>query len=219
MTAVSGAVVWSAKYSSFGEADVDASSTITNNLRFPGQYYDSETGLHYNWYRYYDPSNGRYLTPDPIGLAGGINVFGYVKNNPLKFMDPRGLIHRPGESTLEARIKHCVFSGCSKEELEGLLALAKLMGDKAAIAAATAALASYTADDGEGCDDTLPTKPEDLEEFGKEHDRRISEDTKPEIRTPPHFPPPEPDPPPKKGFWKKVRYVIVKAWEFWINRP
>ncbi|RTZ95478.1 MAG: hypothetical protein DSY90_13590, partial [Deltaproteobacteria bacterium] len=62
-----------------------------NNFRFPGQYYDSETGLHYNWHRYYDPKTGRYLTPDPIGLDGGINLFVYALNNPVNFVDPWGL--------------------------------------------------------------------------------------------------------------------------------
>jgi len=66
--------------------------TITNSLRFAGQYYDEETGLHYNWHRYYDPKTGRYLTPDPIGLAGGINIFAYVDNNPTNRTDPRGFI-------------------------------------------------------------------------------------------------------------------------------
>ncbi|MCP4669908.1 MAG: RHS repeat-associated core domain-containing protein [Desulfobacula sp.] len=92
MTAVNGAVVWSAKYSSFGKAEVDPSSTVENNLRFPGQYYDGETGMHYNWHRYYDPDTGRYLTPDPIGLAGGINPFVYSLNNPINYIDPSGLI-------------------------------------------------------------------------------------------------------------------------------
>jgi len=91
MTAVNGAVVWSAKYSSFGKVDVDVASTITNNLRFAGQYYDSETGLLYNWHRYYDLMSGRYLTSDPIGLEGGINFYTYSKNNPLRYIDPEGL--------------------------------------------------------------------------------------------------------------------------------
>lgn len=61
------------------------------NQTLAGQYYDSESGLHYNYHRYYDPSTGRYLTPDPIGLAGGINLFAYVENNPVNFVDPYGL--------------------------------------------------------------------------------------------------------------------------------
>ncbi len=66
-------------------------ATVENNLRFAGQYYDSETGLHYNYHRYYDPSIGRYLTADPIGLAGGINLYSYAQNNPVNFTDPLGL--------------------------------------------------------------------------------------------------------------------------------
>jgi len=91
MTTVNGAVVWSAKYASFGGADVDPSSTITSNLRFPGQYFDQETGLHYNWYRFFDPQSGRYLRPDPIGLRGGINFYAYVRNNPIRLLDFSGL--------------------------------------------------------------------------------------------------------------------------------
>jgi len=58
---------------------------------YAGQYYDQETGLHYNYHRYYDPTTGRYLTPDPIGLAGGINPFTYVGGNPVNLVDPYGL--------------------------------------------------------------------------------------------------------------------------------
>jgi len=68
MTASNGAVVWSAKYSSFGKAQVDPESTVVNNLRFPGQYFDGESGLHYNWHRYYDPGTGRYLRVDPLAF-------------------------------------------------------------------------------------------------------------------------------------------------------
>ena len=87
----SGVTVWSATYDAFGRATVDAASTVTNNFRYPGQYYDAETGLHYNWMRYYDPNTGRYVTSDPIGLRGGINEYTYVNGNTLRWIDPNGL--------------------------------------------------------------------------------------------------------------------------------
>ena len=91
-----GAIVWSAGYRAFGEAvvneDVDRDGKVfTLNLRLPGQYYDQETGLHYNTFRDYDPQTGRYLTSDPIGLAGGVNPYAYVSSNPLGAVDPLGL--------------------------------------------------------------------------------------------------------------------------------
>jgi RHS repeat-associated protein len=64
---------------------------VKNNLRFAGQYYDQETGLHYNYHRYYDPKLGRYLRADPIGLDGGINLYSYVSNNPINSFDMLGL--------------------------------------------------------------------------------------------------------------------------------
>ncbi len=85
------AVVWKADYDPFGKATV-TTETITNNVRFPGQYFDGETGLHYNYFRYYDPGTGRYVTSDPIGLAGGLNSYGYVGGNPVIFVDPFGLV-------------------------------------------------------------------------------------------------------------------------------
>jgi RHS repeat-associated protein len=59
---------------------------------YAGQYYDSETGLHYNYHRYYDPKLGRYLRADPIGLEGGLNLYSYVQNNPVNYFDPFGLV-------------------------------------------------------------------------------------------------------------------------------
>jgi type VI secretion system secreted protein VgrG len=63
---------------------------FTMNLRFPGQYFDRETGLHYNYFRDYDPAMGRYLQPEPLGLAGDINLYRYARNNPLSYIDPDG---------------------------------------------------------------------------------------------------------------------------------
>jgi RHS repeat-associated protein len=85
-------VVWKADFKPFGEADVTIED-VQNNFRFPGQYYDNETELHYNWHRYYNPTTGRYLTPDPIGLIGGINLYFYAIDNPVNAFDPFGLIN------------------------------------------------------------------------------------------------------------------------------
>lgn len=86
-----GRIVWSATYDAFGNIHITIAE-IENNLRFPGQYFDGETGLHYNYFRYYQRSTGRYITPDPIGLAGAdVNLYRYVASNPVNWIDPLGL--------------------------------------------------------------------------------------------------------------------------------
>ncbi|WP_337261598.1 RHS repeat domain-containing protein [Serratia sp. MMO-24] len=91
ITDKSGNILWAARYHAFGKATITTSS-IASNLRFPGQYHDDETGMHYNWHRYYDPDTGRYITEDPIGLLGGLNRYTYVNGNPLFWSDPWGLV-------------------------------------------------------------------------------------------------------------------------------
>ena len=85
-----GVVHWKAHYTTFGKAIVDVDNFVPK-ARFPGQYFDQETGLHYNYFRDYDPEIGRYIQSDPIGLAGGINTYGYVHGNPINRTDPLGL--------------------------------------------------------------------------------------------------------------------------------
>ncbi|MFH0726834.1 MAG: RHS repeat-associated core domain-containing protein, partial [Pseudomonadota bacterium] len=90
LTNEAGVKVWEADYLPFGEVHQESGS-VPQGFRFPGQYFDSETGLHYNYHRYYDPKTGRYLTADPIGLVGGVNIYSYTQNNPVNFLDSWGL--------------------------------------------------------------------------------------------------------------------------------
>lgn len=95
-------VVWQIDLDTFGEVKEINAKTITDpntntqkpfefNLRFAGQYHDHETGYYYNYHRYYNPETGRYLSSDPIGLAGGLNTYGYVNGKPWEGVDVLGL--------------------------------------------------------------------------------------------------------------------------------
>ncbi len=93
-----GEVVYSCSYNAYGKVidekhhqQEERGIRVENNLRFQGQYWDEETGLHYNFNRYYDPALGRYLTQDPLGLAGGDNFYQYCPN-PISWIDPLGLV-------------------------------------------------------------------------------------------------------------------------------
>jgi RHS repeat-associated protein len=90
LTDYSGEIMWSAKYRAYGNLAALDVAEIDNPLRFQGQYFDAETGLHYNRHRYYNPRTGRFLTQDPIKLAGGLNNYQYVPN-PTGWVDPIGL--------------------------------------------------------------------------------------------------------------------------------
>ena len=103
-------IVWRWDNDPFGRhtanEDPDGDSQLfTFSLRYPGQYYDEESGLHYNYFRDYDPSTGRYIQSDPIGLQGGINTYLYANANPLVYIDPLGLapgMGSRGASAMEA---------------------------------------------------------------------------------------------------------------------
>ena len=92
--------MWRADYNPFGDT-YSIGGLATNNLRFPGQYFLIEDGLHYNWYRDYDPSIGRYTQPDPLGFIDGPSLYAYARSAPMTYVDPQGLqivipMPRPG---------------------------------------------------------------------------------------------------------------------------
>ncbi|MCF5724381.1 RHS repeat-associated core domain-containing protein, partial [Pseudomonas syringae] len=97
LTTPEGEIVWSAHYRAYGEISRLDIGKVDNSIRFQGQYFDEESGLHYNRHRYYNPDIGRYLTPDPVKLAGGINGYQYAPN-PMVWVDPLGLNKCPGSN-------------------------------------------------------------------------------------------------------------------------
>ncbi|MEY0023485.1 RHS repeat-associated core domain-containing protein [Providencia rettgeri] len=112
VTNAQGNTVWSGKYERFGFVRSSPLSfysdperemeSFEQNLRYAGQYFDTETGLHFNTFRFYDPQIGRFIMPDPIGLLGGINLYAYAPN-PLVWIDPLGLSFGSGKGTHSAR--------------------------------------------------------------------------------------------------------------------
>ena len=90
MTDAEGQIVWQAKYRAWGAVEKLEVNEVEQNLRFQGQYFDAETGLHYNTFRYYDPEIERFITQDPIGLLGGDNLYQYAPNTQ-SWIDALGL--------------------------------------------------------------------------------------------------------------------------------
>ncbi len=98
-----GEVVWQATYRSWGAVEQLSASKIEQNLRFQGQYFDGETGLNYNIYRFYDSESGRFITQDPIGLTGSLNLYQYAVN-PMIWIDPWGLTCSTDAKALRANM-------------------------------------------------------------------------------------------------------------------
>ncbi|TNF79610.1 type IV secretion protein Rhs, partial [Pseudomonas sp. ICMP22404] len=99
LTNYGGQIVWSARYHGYGKVraiEHGGGEQLEQPLRFQGQYFDPESGLHYNRHRYYNPETGRYLTPDPSKLTGGLNGYRYTLN-PTGWVDPLGLVDCPGK--------------------------------------------------------------------------------------------------------------------------
>ncbi len=134
------------------------------NLRYPGQYFDNETGLHYNMFRDYDPSSGRYVESDPIGLEGGLNTFGYALGNPIRNSDPKGLfipgIIIIGEILLDAiAAEEAAAAAAAAAEAVAAAAARQAAISAARSAAAAAAIAAASRSDA-GRNSCPPSKEE-----------------------------------------------------------
>ncbi|MCE4554265.1 Ig-like domain repeat protein [Roseateles cellulosilyticus] len=119
-----GNVVWAAHFNVFGQAQITTPAattdkpTVTTVLRLPGQIEDAETGLHYNYRRYYDPATGRYITADPVGLDGGTNRYRYADADPANLTDPTGEII-PAAAAYASCVAECMLEDAAVSTLGG----------------------------------------------------------------------------------------------------
>jgi RHS repeat-associated protein len=130
MTDEEGRIVWWGTYKAFGSCWAKEGCSIENNLRLPGQYYDTESGLHYNCFRYYDPIVGRYISQDPVGYgAGDFNLYRYCGNDPISMIDPYGLFigsgffklfHALFGKALGAPVEACYIAGKTGDSAIGV---------------------------------------------------------------------------------------------------
>ncbi|WP_462167280.1 RHS repeat-associated core domain-containing protein [Pseudoalteromonas sp. GB43] len=98
-------------------ADFNKENSFTQPIRFQGQYFDEESGQHYNRYRYYSPKQQRFINQDPIGLVGGINHYQYAPN-PVNWVDPYGLMCKEGERSLKISLDRAFNKGVISRELQ-----------------------------------------------------------------------------------------------------
>ncbi len=125
LTDSAGTAVWREAHEAFGKAVLDPANTVTFNVRFPGQYFDAESGLHDNRFRTYDPGTGPYISADPIGQSGGVNVNQYASANPVNRFDPLGL-----EVTMVCRLLGGAMGKTGKKHCSVFVWHADECGDK-----------------------------------------------------------------------------------------
>ncbi|MGZ4976591.1 MAG: RHS repeat-associated core domain-containing protein, partial [Methylobacter sp.] len=131
-----GVPVWTWDHDPFGNGEPSINGY---NLRFPGQYYDAETGLYHNNARDYDRTTGRYIQSDPIGLMGGNNTYGYVGGNPVSYTDVHGLIFNPLELTCIDPAQPVCWVGVAVDVGSDVIPLLSISAEAASTASAEAA--------------------------------------------------------------------------------
>jgi RHS repeat-associated protein len=124
-----GEITWRVTYRTWGNVVTEEITEIQQRLRFQGQFFDCETGLHYNRFRYYDRGPGRFISEDPIGLDGGINLFQYAPN-PITWIDPLGLALSPVSFPAKQVIKQVTIKmqGSRGKDFAEANRIAKLFG-------------------------------------------------------------------------------------------
>ena len=170
-TNAAGVQVWGASYLPFGGVRTSTGTPIT--LRFPGQWFQSESGLHQNWMRDYDPTSGRYLQADPLGLVDGASVYEYVKGNPGRWIDPRG----EQTTTLSGSLREGIFRAVGKVCAAAIGDVAAAAAPVVITAAAILAASATAAGDGSTCDScTAPPPPPNCDEEWQNAEERCAEE-------------------------------------------
>ena len=141
LTDSEGEIVWQATYRSWGSVEQLLVSEVEQNIRFQGQYFDYESGLHYNTFRCYDPEVGRFATQDPIGLTGGIHLYQYALN-PSAYVDPLGLSFGSGKGTHNAIAT--LYDSSGNVKATGIWQSGNMTPDEAVLGFPKSTLATHT---------------------------------------------------------------------------